>query len=151
MHPSQSSTSRPEYKFLLDIINQVFEIEKKVASLPAGTTSIQRNVNRLKTLLEHEVPSSSQYGQPTSAGFTYHNPLGEKYDETRTDCEAAGIAGSSAEDLIITEVIKPIIWYSATGQPKIIVQKAVVVAEARPTDTAPTDSAATSPSPESAQ
>lgn len=124
MQPT-SHSQQQGYRFLLDVINQIFEIEKKAAALPAGTTSIQRNVNRLRTLFEHEVP-----GQTATVSFTYHNPLGEKYDETRTDCDAS-IAGSSANDLIITEVIKPIIWYAAAGQPKTIVQKAVVVAESR--------------------
>ena len=65
-------------------------------------------------------------GQVVACGFSYRNPLGEAYNETRTDCDAS-IAGGSAENLVITEVIKPIVWLSLNGQPSSIVQQAVVV------------------------
>ena len=60
--------------------------------------------------------------------LTFHNPMGEHYNETRTDCDAS-IAGSGTERLMITEVMKPIVWLSVGGGPKHIVQQAVVVVE----------------------
>lgn len=60
--------------------------------------------------------------------LTFHNPIGEPYNETRTDCDAS-IAGSGTEHLMITEVMKPIVWLSVGGAPKHIVQQAVVVVE----------------------
>lgn len=132
MQPANSVAADPMLGFMLSVLNQVFEIEKKLAALPAGSTSIPRNINRLKSLFEQDVPAASAHGKAATLSLTYHNPLGEKYDETRTDCEAAGIAGSSAEGLVITEVIKPIVWLSAPGQPKTIIQRAVIVAEAKP-------------------
>jgi hypothetical protein len=111
-------------KYFLDLINQIFEIEKKLSNIQE-TNSIQRNINKLKDLLENEVsPHDGEQG-----GFIYHNPIGEPYNETRTDCEAS-IAGSSTDNLVITEVIKPIIRYKKGGL-NLIVQKAVVVAESK--------------------
>lgn len=111
----------------LDLINQIFEIEKKTASLK-DENSIQRNINKIKSLMDSELFSSNQ-----DVGFTYHNPIGEKYSETRTDCEAT-ISGSDFNNLEIVEVIKPIIFYSIREGlqiKKIIVQPAVVVVKSK--------------------
>jgi len=109
-------------KFYCNIINQIFEIEKKTSALTEPTT-IQRNINKLKSIFETEILTLDK--EP--AGYIYHNPIGEKYDETRNDCEAS-IAGTSTENLTITEVIKPIIRFKK-GPITQIVQKAVVVVE----------------------
>lgn len=111
----------------LDLINQVFEIEKKVLQLKEDN-SIQRNVNKLKDLIENELFKGNE-----GAGLTYHNPLGEKYSQSRTDCEAS-IAGTDTDNLEIVEVIKPIVFYNYIDDSKAIktiAQKAVIVAEAR--------------------
>ncbi|MBO9204207.1 MULTISPECIES: hypothetical protein [Niastella] len=112
-------------KFFLDIVNQVFEIEKKIAQIQEPH-SIQRNINKLKEILENDLGNQTG-GEPQ--GFIYYNPLGEDYNETRTDCEAS-IAGTSTENLKIIEVIKPIIRYRKGGM-NIIVQKAIVVVESK--------------------
>lgn len=112
----------------LDLVNQVFDIEKKL-SLIKEENSIQRNINRLKDLVENELFK----GTGGTIGLAYHNPLGEIYSDTRTDCEAS-IAGTSADNLEIVEVIRPIIYYSYIEDDKIIktiVQKAVVVAKSK--------------------
>lgn len=109
-------------KLYLDILNQVFEIEKKAASLKE-THSIQRNINRLKESFEN-IPS---HLSDVVITIKYKDPLGEAFDETRTDCEA-NIAGSGTENLIITEVIKPII-YCQYGGTNVIAQKGVVVVQ----------------------
>jgi len=100
-------------KSISALINQLFEMEKKVEDLDTGST-VSRNFNRIKTILEE-------------AGYRYHNPIGEKYNLTRLDCEAM-IAGDSAENLRIVEVIKPIIYWNDGGG-NTIVQKAVVITE----------------------
>lgn len=99
-------------KQIVNIINQVFEIEKKLQNQPGS--SIQRNIDRIKAELN-------------DMGYQYHSPLHEKYDETRTDCEAS-LAGRLKSKMIITEVIKPII-HQTEGTEKKIIQKAIVVAE----------------------
>lgn len=111
----------------LDFINQIFEIEKKATNLKEDN-SIQRNINKLKAILEEEFFKGS-----STIGLTYHNPLGEEYCDTRTDCEAT-IAGIEVENLEIIEVIKPIIFYAyqENGKTlKVIVQPAVVIAKSK--------------------
>lgn len=111
----------------LDFMNQIFEIEKKTAYLKEEN-SIQRNLNKMKGILEVEFFKGS-----STIGLSYHNPLGENYSDTRTDCEAT-IQGTEIENLEITEVIKPIIFYSyQDGEKviKIIVQPAVVVVQSK--------------------
>lgn len=112
-------------KAYLDILNQVFEIEKKLSMLQEPN-SIQRNVNKLKEIMENDIAAQSSDG---ITGFVYHNPMGEDYNITRTDCEAS-IAGESTEDLQITEVIKPIIRFR-NGGANIIVQKAIVIVKSK--------------------
>lgn len=112
-------------KLYLDLVNQIFEIEKKAAQIQESN-SIQRNVNKLKEILENDIGGQSG-GEPQ--GFIYYNPLGEDYNETRTDCEAS-IAGTRTDNLEIIEVIKPIIRYRKGGM-NIIVQKAVVVVQSK--------------------
>jgi len=111
----------------LDIINQIFEIEKKAAALQESNT-IHRNVNRLKEIMAHDIITG---GDQANSGLTYHNPIGEDYSITRTDCEAS-IAGESTENLYIAEVIKPIIRLNS-GSISIIVQKAIVVVKSKNT------------------
>jgi hypothetical protein len=111
----------------LDFMNQIFEIEKKSANLKEEN-SIQRNLNKMKGILEEEFFKGS-----SNIGLTYHNPIGESYSETRTDCEAT-IAGTGVEKLEIIEVIKPIIFYSYQEEEKIkkiIVQPAVVIVQSK--------------------
>lgn len=111
----------------LDFMNQIFEIEKKANNLQEEN-SISRNINKIKGLLEDEFFKGS-----STIGLSYHNPLGEDYSDTRTDCEAT-IAGDSTENLEIIEVIKPIIYYSYSDYEKImkvIVQPAVVIVKSK--------------------
>ena len=111
----------------LDFMNQIFEIEKKSANLKEEN-SIQRNLNRMKGILEEEFFKGS-----STIGLTYHNPIDESYSDTRTDCEAT-IAGTGVENLEIIEVIKPIIFYAYQENEKIIkviVQPAVVIVQSK--------------------
>jgi hypothetical protein len=60
-------------------------------------------------------------------GLVFHNPIGEKFDETRTDCEAT-ISGTGHDNLEIFEVIKPII-YVKYDQTQMIAQKGIVIVQ----------------------
>ena len=114
----------------LDFMNQIFEIEKKSANLKEEN-SIQRNLNKMKGILEEEFFKGS-----STIGLTYHNPIGESYSDTRTDCEAT-IAGIEVENLEIIEVIKPIIFYAYQENEKVIkviVQPAVVIVQSKNTN-----------------
>ena len=99
-------------KHIINIINQVFEMEKKLAA--GGAPSFQRNLDRIKAEL-------------SEMGYDFHNPVHEKWDETRTDCEA-NVSGTLKNKMVITEVIKPVVHQKEGGTKKII-QKAIVVVE----------------------
>jgi hypothetical protein len=111
----------------LDLINQIFEIERKTLLLNEEN-SIKRNISRLKDLIENELFTNTS----GIIGLNYHNPIGEAYSETRTDC-IGSISGTSSEELEIVEVIKPIIYCSFFdgNVMRVIVQKAVVVAQSK--------------------
>ncbi len=98
---------------LIETVNQIFEIEKKVAGSELEK-SLARNLRRLKSSL-------------SQAGLQYHNPLGEKYDATRLDCEAM-ISDNAGTRLSIVEVIKPIIHLTENGQTQLLQRAVVVVA-----------------------
>lgn len=99
-------------KELIHIINQLCEIEKKTTA--TDNESIKRHIDRIKSHF-------------SEMGYTYHIPIGEPIDETRTDC-VANILGESTSNLIITKVIKPIISKQELNQLTII-QKGNVIAE----------------------
>jgi hypothetical protein len=99
-------------KQIINIINQVFEMEKKLQAQSPPT--FQRNIERIKSEL-------------SDMGYEYHNPLHEKYDDTRTDCEAS-VVGPLKKKMVITDVIKPIVRRSDDGVKKIV-QKGIVVVE----------------------
>lgn len=126
MHEIKKVTVKVPQAYL-DFMNQIFEIEKKSANLKEEN-SIQRNLNKMKGILEEEFFKGS-----STIGLTYHNPLGESYSDTRTDCEAT-ISGTGVENLEIIEVIKPIIFYAYQENEKVIkviVQPAVVIAQSK--------------------
>ena len=101
---------------LIKIVNQLFELEKKVMAKPDMQTST-RHFDRIRENL-------------SELGITVHNPLGEPFPETRTDCEAS-IAGDLSQHLIIEEVIKPIIYQMDTNQRKFIIQRGVVIVQSK--------------------
>jgi len=106
-------------KSILTAINQLYEIEQKVNKLhDAGT--LQRNVAKMKDAFEE-------------SGLAYEDPMGQAFKETRTDLDAR-ISGSGTENLVVVEVIKPIIRYISTdghGRFSVVVQKGIVVVGAR--------------------
>lgn len=102
-------------KQFLGLMNQVFDIERKAAKLTERHT-MGRNIDRMKNTF-------------SEMGLEMFNPMGEAYDETRTDCEAS-IAGNGADNLVITDVIKPLIRMRHGGA-SVIVQKAVVIVESK--------------------
>jgi hypothetical protein len=103
------------------VLNQLFEIENKLRSINEPN-SIQRNLDRMKDYFEKDALADGQ-------GLVYYNPLGESYNETRTDCEAS-ISGSSHENLEIIEVLKPIIYFKYFNT-QTIIQKAIVIVQSK--------------------
>jgi hypothetical protein len=78
-----------------------------------------RNVSKLKDIFEDEVSEDMS--------FIILNPLGESYELTRTDM-SADISGDSTENLVVIEVIKPIIRVRQKGK-TAIVQKGIAVVQ----------------------
>lgn len=111
-------------QFFIDGLNQLFALERKIGQL-TESRSMQRNLERLQDMFTGGL---SIIGAP-SATLRVHDPIGESYNETRTDCSAS-IAGEGAEDLVIVEVIKPIIHLQQEGMSRII-QKGVVIVKER--------------------
>ncbi len=100
---------------LLRIINQAFEMEKKMQKQEA-LQPLQRNLERMLLAIEE-------------MGYRLHNPAGEQYDEQRTDYEV-NISGDANNKLYITEVLKPAVYLIEQNKP-FLVQKAVVIADNR--------------------
>jgi hypothetical protein len=110
--------TQSELKLYVKMLNQVFEIEKKSEKL-TETNSISRNISKLKDIFEDDIDET--------ISIILQNPIGEDYKLTRTDC-SADIAGTSTENLIVIEVIKPIIRVRQNGKTQIM-QKGVVVVQ----------------------
>lgn len=102
-------------KWALGILNNLFEIEKKL-DINGDSSNIRRNVERIKDLLDGE-------------RLFYENPLGQKFTETRTDVDAT-ITGLRSENLFVVEVIKPIVRYGDKNF-SVIVQKGIVVVQSK--------------------
>ncbi|MEM7659277.1 MAG: hypothetical protein AAF399_24370 [Bacteroidota bacterium] len=96
---------------LIRIANQVFDLHKKVQRLEQKR-SLERNLHRIQEAL-------------AELGLEIHDPTGEAYAETRTDCEAS-ISGTHTSHLRITETLKPIIRWKHQGFGHIV-QRAVVI------------------------
>jgi hypothetical protein len=97
-------------KTVIELLNQLFEIEKKTRQ--NGIDRIDRNIERLKWLFEQE-------------GYSYKDPTGETYNETRMDCQATIL--SEQEPFVIQDTIKPIIYQTTDGQTMIVQQARVII------------------------
>lgn len=113
--------STDQLQFFLDLTNQHFALSQKIKQLP-DTGSLQRNLDRLSLMLSERLEVFAEPGM----GLEVHDPLGEAYDETRTDCSAS-IAGEALENLVIVEVIKPIIRLRHQQMSRIVQQGVVIV------------------------
>ncbi|WCM42374.1 hypothetical protein MG290_01515 [Flavobacterium sp. CBA20B-1] len=96
---------------MLQIINQIFEIEKK--SNDQNISLFERNFERI----HHELQEM---------GYTISNPIGKHYDARDTSVEA-NIVGNAANP-IITKVLKPAIFQN-DGTETVLLQKGIVIAE----------------------
>jgi hypothetical protein len=97
----------------LQLINQLFEIQRKIAGLNLSV-GFERNFNRLFSILQDE-------------GYIIQDPTNEQYAESRTDCEAS-IIGQASSKMKITKTLKPVIYHKENGQVQLM-QKAVVLVE----------------------
>jgi len=100
-------------KYILILINNLFEIQKKIGATD-DNLNIGRNMTKIIEALEEQ-------------GLTFENPLGQRFNQTRADLEAT-ISGEGTENLIVVDVLKPIIRMGNTNN-SVIVQKGIVIVE----------------------
>jgi len=98
-------------KSLFRLFNQVFELERKSI---LESDIIMRQVQRMKDLFQEDFH------------LTYEDPVGQPFNETRTDVEAR-VSGDSADNLVIIETLKPVIRYWHNTRQSEIVQKGIVI------------------------
>lgn len=98
----------------IGLINQLFEIEQRVRP-KKEVIDATRQFDRIRIHLEE-------------LGFKYHSPVNEHYQETRTDCEASVVGDYVDGKMIISRVIKPII-YRVEENKTVLLQRAIVVVE----------------------
>ncbi|HEY3385482.1 MAG TPA: hypothetical protein VGK46_03165 [Saprospiraceae bacterium] len=94
------------------IINQIHTLDVRTRSL-ADRDFYQRRFDRIRDLLKE-------------ANIHVHNPEGESYDFTRTDCEAM-LQGDAHDALKIVEVIKPVIYHITSEGPRLIQPGVVII------------------------
>lgn len=101
---------------MIPILNQIFELQSKMTQLDV-LDKFSRNINKLHHICLEE-------------GYSIHDPIGEKYNDSRTDCEAS-IVGTMSDSMYISQVIKPIIYHMDKKGEKTIVQKGIVLVESK--------------------
>src|ERR1700753_3344512 len=90
--------------------NAIFELETKLRD--NESPGVKRAVARMKDVLDE-------------AGVLLLNPLGEAYQETRTDLEA-NLTSPARGTLYIIDVIKPVLYFRGP-QGQQLLQKGVVI------------------------
>jgi|HubBroStandDraft_2_1064218.scaffolds.fasta_scaffold512865_1 hypothetical protein len=120
-------------KSLLTAINQLYELEQKLKR-HGDPNNLQRNVSKMKDAFAEEgLMMGSLGGEQHRIGLTYEDPMGQSFKETRTDLDAT-ISGSGTDNLVVVEVIKPIIravFRDSAGEFARLIQKGVVVVESQ--------------------
>lgn len=102
-------------RWMLVVLNSLYEIERKL-EVHGDPGHAKRNVDRIKEEFEQQ-------------SLVIEDPLGQTFKETRTDLEAT-IAGEGADNLVVTEVIKPVIRL-VNGPISRVVQKGIVVVQSK--------------------
>jgi hypothetical protein len=102
-------------KWVLQTLNNVYDMERKV-SAHGDPANIRRNIDRIKEAFE-------------SGNIFYDDPMGQSFNETRTDLEAS-ITGTGADDLVVVEVIKPIVRVGERAFSRVV-QKGIVIVESK--------------------
>ncbi|MDR4510051.1 MAG: hypothetical protein MRJ65_17755 [Candidatus Brocadiaceae bacterium] len=110
-------------KSILFTLNQIYEMDQKLKK-NGDPSNLLYNFEKIKNTFMH---------YDHTIGFAYEDPSGLPFKETRTDIEAT-ISGSLTDDLVVVEVIKPIIrafLRNEFGETTNVVQKGIVVVKSR--------------------
>lgn len=100
-------------KWALQVLNNLCDIERKLGA-SGDPHNARRNVERIKEAFETQQ-------------IFYEDPMGQDFDETRTDLEAS-ISGVGADNLKVVEVIKPIVRCGTKNLSRVVQKDIVVVA-----------------------
>ena len=93
---------------ILTVLNQLYEVEQKLKKQD-DSAGLGRNIGKMKDALAEEgLPTLDARGGQLRIGLAYEDPMGQPFKETRTDLDAT-IAGPGTDNLVVVEVIKPII------------------------------------------
>lgn len=101
-------------KLTLILINQLFEIERKLVTKQVN--AVDRNLERVK----HDLQEN---------GIKVIDPTGEKYEDTRTDCQAS-IIGDLGKNMVITRTMKPIVISNGPNGMELVQRGTVIVEKA---------------------
>jgi hypothetical protein len=117
-------------KYVLIVLNQLYELEQKLKK-HGDPSNLSRNIGKMKDAFAEEgIPTIDAGGREVRIRLAYEDPMGQRVRDTRTDLEVT-IAGSGTEDLVVVEVIKPVIRAMLRDGVSQIVQRGVVVVESR--------------------
>lgn len=120
-------------KSVLTTLNQLYELEQKLKK-HGDPNNLQRNVTKMKDAFAEEgLAMGDLGGVQYRIGLVYEDPMGQSFKETRTDLDAT-ISGSGTDNLVVVEVIKPIIravFRDGAGEFGRIVQKGIVIVESQ--------------------
>jgi hypothetical protein len=106
-------------KWVLTLMNNLYEVERKLA-LHGDPGNASRNVEKMKDALS---------GALGDEGLFYEDPMGQSFKETRTDLEAT-ISGANTENLVVVEVIKPIVRIGGVDYSRVV-QKGIVLVQSK--------------------
>ena len=91
------------------MVDRLDEAEKALDNARNLNANLQRNVNKMKDAFAEEgLLMGDLGGAQYRIGLAYEYPMGQPFKETRTDLDAS-ISGAGTENLVVVEVIKPII------------------------------------------
>lgn len=102
-------------QWVLQALNNIYDIERKLGA-HGDPANIGRNIERIKDIF-------------ATHDYFYEDPMGLPFTETRTDMDAS-ITGSSTNDLVVVEVIKPIVRYGKPASSRVV-QKGIVVVRSK--------------------
>ena len=120
-------------KSVLTVLNQLYEVEQKLKKQD-DSASLRRNIDKMKDAFAEEgLPALDAGGGQCCIRLAYEDPMGQPFKETRTDLDAT-IAGAGTANLVVVEVIKPIIRAivkDGVGESSKIIQRGIVIVESR--------------------
>ena len=102
-------------KWALTLLNNLFEVERKL-DLHGDPGNASRNVEKMKNTFAEQM-------------LFYEDPMGEPFKETRTDLEAT-ITGAGTDNLVVVEVIKPVIRHGDMAFSRVV-QKGIVLVQSK--------------------